>query len=723
VIALAVAAPGGIAGGSGQRDAAQRSSTGAAATAIMVDVTVRDKKGHPVTDLAPADFELYEDGVVQEIASFKRVSRGIGFAIVRQEGGPEPRFSPPETVVDPTAGTGVLALVFDRLSPEARVLAHKAAVGYMKENVLPGDRVGVFAIDLTLRPLQRYTNDAAAVRLALNRWASQATSQAVSSAAQLRDARDRQARTQAQIQTGQQTAAAINQSDPSGSRVAGATMGGANVEQLYAEIEMRMLRTFNALERDQLGYATTNGLLAVISSLRMLSGRKTIVFFSEGLSIPPAVQHHFRSVIDTANRANVAIYTMDASGLRVESTLEETRREVNAAANERLQQASTGVDVTDSLMKVLEHNEAMLNVNPHAGLGQLATETGGFLIRNTNDLKTGFRRIDEDMRFHYLLTYSPKNQEFDGKFRQISVKVHRPDVEMRARKGYFAVREAGPAPVLSYEAPALALLDGPRVPNTFPVRAGALQFPEPNRPGLLPMLVEVGTDQIAFRADADKQRYSTDFTILVRIKDHTDEVVHKMSQQYELGGPIDQLPIARRGEVIFYRAPELDPGVYVMETIVYDALAGKGSARISTIEVPKPTERGARMSSLMIVKRSEKVPQEERDAANPLYYGDLLLYPNLGQPLKRAVDNELSFFVTIYPESTGAAPDATIELLKDGQPAGRVAIELAKPDAAGRIQHVGRMPIDGFPPGNYELRMIVKDGTIAQTRTAAFRVE
>lgn len=697
--------------------------TPVSATAIMVDVVVRDKKGHPVTDLEPTDFDVLEEGVAQDVASFKRVSRGIGFAIVRQAGaGPEPRFSAPETVIDPLAGTGVLALVFDRLSPEARKLAHKAATKYLKDNVLPGDHVGIFSIDLELRSIQPYTKEPMALLTALNRWASQATTPAGSSADRLKDIRERQEKSQAGRQSAEVSAAAINRADPGLAREAEATMRGANVEQLYADMELRMLRTFNTLERDQLGYATTNGLLSVVNSLNLLPGRKTIVFFSEGMSIPPAVQHHFRYVIDSANRANVAIYTLDASGLRIESNLEETRREVNAAAEERREQVATGVDVSDSLMKVLEHNETMLHVDPHAGLGELAAETGGVLISNTNDLQGGFRRIDEDMRFHYLLTYAPKNQDFDGRFRRIAVKVHRPDVDVRARKGYYAIREVGPSPVLSYEAPAVAVLDGATVPNAFPVRAGALQFPQADRTGITPVLVEVPTGQLTFQTDAEKQRYATDFTILVRIKDDKNQIAHKMSQQYELGGPIDQLEVARRGEVIFYRAPELEPGVYTMEVAVYDALSGKSSVRISTLDVPKKG-RGPRLSSLMIVKRSEKVPKEERDPANPLYYGELLLYPNLGEPLKRTLDKQLSFYATVLPTSADSSPQATLELFKDGQPAGRVPLELSKPDATGRIQHVGRVPIDAFPPGTYELHLTVKDAGGEQTRAATFRVE
>ena len=204
--------------------------------------------------------------------------------------------------------------------------------------------------------------------------------------------------------------------------------------------------------------------------MRTLPGRKSVIFFSEGLAIPPTVAARFRSVIDTANRANVSIYAMDAAGLRTESTSKETRDSINAAAERRCGAIPT-TDVTGAAMtEALESNEDILRSDPHSGLGQLTDETGGILIRNTNDLTGGFRRIDQDMRNYYMLSYVPNNDIFDGKFRTITVKVKRSGVDVAARKGYYAVRAPGAMPVLSFEAPALALLD---------IDAGAQRVPGP----------------------------------------------------------------------------------------------------------------------------------------------------------------------------------------------------------------------------------------------------
>ena len=92
-------------------------------------------------------------------------------------------------------------------------------------------------------------------------------------------------------------------------------------------------------------------------------------------------------------------------------------------------------------------------------------------MSETNDLRGALRRIDEDTRFHYLLTYAPKNHDFDGRFRAIDVKVKRPGAQVFARNGYRALRNAPTVPVLGYEAPALAALDAARLANRFPSRA------------------------------------------------------------------------------------------------------------------------------------------------------------------------------------------------------------------------------------------------------------
>ncbi len=414
---------------------------------------------------------------------------------------------------------------------------------------------------------------------------------------------------------------------------------------MIAQMQQRTLETFDMLERDEQGLSTTNALLAVVNSMRGLPGRKSVVMFSEGVAIPANVAARFRSVIDTANRANVSIYAMDAGGLRAESTTQETADSVNAAAARTLRRNPTSDVVGAPMTEALERNEDTLRRDPHSGLGQLSDETGGVLIGNTNDLTGGLKRIDQDMRNYYMLSYVPKNDKFDGKFRAIAVKVKRGGVNVASRKGYYAVHGAGPMPVMSYEARPLALLDSTPVPNAFPTRAAALKFPQATGAELTPVLVSVPASAMTFVTSDDKTSYKAEFTILVRFRNAGNQVVDKMSQSYVLTGPIDKLEGVKQTGVLFYRERELNPGVYTMEAIVHDVISDKASARLVTIEAPQNDSAALRASDLVLVARAERVAKSDARPASPLQAGDMLLYPNLGDPLKKSATPELGLLL------------------------------------------------------------------------------
>jgi hypothetical protein len=490
---------------------------------------------------------------------------------------------------------------------------------------------------------------------------------------------------------------------------------------LLAQMQSKMIQDFDVMERDQQGYATTNGLFAVIRTLGRLPGRKSLVLFSEGISIPPPVQRLFVGVIDAANRANVSVYTMDAAGLRGVSEQAKIRDEVNQAGARGINSAYATPSGDDPLTKALENNEAVLRQDPHTGLGELAEGTGGVLFENTNNLRHGFDRIDDDLHNYYLLGYTPLNETYDGRFRRIDVKVKRPGLTVAARKGYFAVRSRGDVPLAPWEAPAMAAIDRRPVPNAFPVRAGALLFPERGRPGLVPVVVDLQTAPLTFAPAADGKTYSSDFVVMVRFLDSQNQVARKVSQHYDVNGPLSALERAKQGEVIFYREPELPPGVYTMETVVYDAPSGKSSVRLSTVEVPKAEPDALRMSSLVVVKRTEKIPEKERRSDNPLLVKDLILYPNFGDAISKSA-KEVGFYFAAYLGKGGPAPESVLELLADGKALAQVPIALGPADASGRIQQVGRLPVDQLQPGTYELRAIVKQGATQVARSAMLRI-
>jgi VWFA-related protein len=109
-----------------------------------------------------------------------------------------------------------------------------------------------------------------------------------------------------------------------------------------------------------------------------------------------ALPFAYRDAIRAAQRNNVAIYSVEPGGL------------------------------------------GSLNLTDQAALRAISEDTGGEAIVNTNEFINGFSRIVRDNSTYYLLGYSPRVQHLDGQFHSITVRVKRPGVTVRARRGYLA---------------------------------------------------------------------------------------------------------------------------------------------------------------------------------------------------------------------------------------------------------------------------------------------
>ena len=123
---------------------------------------------------------------------------------------------------------------------------------------------------------------------------------------------------------------------------------------------------------------------------------------------------YFRQILDVANRNNASFYPVDPRGLAAFDS---------DIGPERPQ------DITVDAAS-LRHRIEILRT--------LAENTDGMAVVNTNDLDRGLRRIADDLTSYYLLGYYSSNTKLDGQYRRISVRVKRPGVDVRARRGYRA---------------------------------------------------------------------------------------------------------------------------------------------------------------------------------------------------------------------------------------------------------------------------------------------
>jgi len=173
---------------------------------------------------------------------------------------------------------------------------------------------------------------------------------------------------------------------------------------------------------------------------------------------------YFRQLLDTANRYNASFYPVDPRGL--------------PAFDYPMGPVAPPPLAVDSA-----HLRGRIET-----LRTLAENTDGIAVVNNNDLDKGLKRIADDLTSYYLLGYYTSNTKLDGQFRRITVRVKRPGVEVRARRGYRAptekevnaARTAAAAPVpdsIKTAASALASLGRIRPEQRFnlhvvPVRDG-----------------------------------------------------------------------------------------------------------------------------------------------------------------------------------------------------------------------------------------------------------
>jgi hypothetical protein len=228
---------------------------------------------------------------------------------------------------------------------------------------------------------------------------------------------------------------------------------------------------------------------------------------------------------------------------------------------------------------------------------------------------------------------------------------------------------------------------------------------------------------LTFEAAGEGSRQA-EFTILARVRNAAGEIVHKSSQPYGLSLRADATLSENRDDVLFYRAPELPPGEYTLEAIVYDARSHKAGARVIRFDVPAMPKDALQLGGLLLVRRSEPLRNDEEGIDHPLRYDQLLLVPNLGEPLSRSADKVVSFYAAALLPEGAPLPDAELELALRGQAAAltRLPLERAYPDAEGRVQFVGKLTLESIPAGEYELRLAVTCGDQKEARSVRMNV-
>jgi hypothetical protein len=353
------------------------------------------------------------------------------------------------------------------------------------------------------------------------------------------------------------------------------------------------------------------------------------------------------------------------------------------------------------LLRNLERTADVVRLHPHASLGWLAGATGGFFVRDTNDIGGALRRIDSDLRTYYLLGYTPTNEVFDGRFRRIEVKVKRRGVSVRARGGYFAVRTEGA--VLAHVAPALALLERGQRPRAFDLFAGALPFAAVERPARVSLVLDAPWEALVRLARKEKEAL-LDLTLLARIRNEDGRPVEAVSGRFEL--PLRNGK-AGEGDCRLLRDVWLAPGHYTLESAAYEAGSGRASVIESPFEVPDGRDPMDRVQAVLVhdVVRAEGA-SGNLERGHPLRYGNVVIRPLVGEPL--LAGGRPVIFQLTAPAGT-APPRGEVEVWHGHDRIGSSPVAWTGPGEDGLWRQVAEIPAARLEAGGYELRVRLAD--------------
>ena len=298
---------------------------------ITVEVIVLDKKGSLVRSLKKENFRLYEDGKQQTISTFDEVVDN-------------PAQLTPTSLADiddsgPNHGKVVLILFDDSTITAGQLkMTRDSAEKYVKEHMRPWDLFAVASYGMSLKVLQNYTHDAGKVIEAIHQPATSFASNAAQMQSDTRQVRP-------------------------GAGIPDATASQGSMDSSVGAPRSQNRSPMGNQEAKYRAATLLRTLSYVSSSVARVKGRKSVLLYSEDISITPDIQNEFNNTVSSAQKANVSFYTIDARGLNLGGS--QTSQILGSPSGKTLmQQARGGFEPVKSLIQSLVPLTGMLDGTP-----------------------------------------------------------------------------------------------------------------------------------------------------------------------------------------------------------------------------------------------------------------------------------------------------------------------------------------------------------------------
>jgi VWFA-related protein len=668
----------------------------AEANFVEVDAFVSDAGGKPVPGLRASDFQLLEDGKPQMVSAFSYVN----IPIARPE---RPLFSPTaiEADVDTNAGMDgrIYLFVLDDLhidltrGPRVKESLHR----FFERSFGANDLAAVVFTGGRSQDGQEFTNNPRLLLAAADKFIGRKLR---SPTLERLDEYNRQ-----------QSAGLRNAGDPVNDPV--------------------------AFERAQNARNMLQSLQKLSDFMAGLHGRrKALVLVSEGIdydiynlfdnnSAASTIVDATRDAVAAATRGNVSIYAIDPRGLVTPGS--DLIESSGVAADE----PNLGLGIQSAM------NELRLSQD---SLRELADETGGFAAVNRNNVDEAFDRLVADNSSYYVLGYVAANDKRDGRFRKIEVRVTRPGVTVRARRGYVAPRGRPPAAAKASNDPSEAALkaavESPLPTTGIPMRLFAAPYKGTPPNAAIALALELNIDALKFTQK--NGTYNDALNLVTYVTDDNGKT--RVNEKASVDLALMPATFARAHERGFRvtSAVNLPPGRYQLRISAADA-AGVAGSVLRTLVVPDFYKQPLTMSGLTLLSASGLLAPTARVKDDPV--GLLLMRPpTTAREFTR--DDQLVLFAEVYENQQNAQPhmiDIGTEVRAEGgqvvfrNSEARSSSELqggglpaeARSAKAGGYGYTVQIPLKDVTPGLYVVHVEGKrrDGNVpAVSRDVQIRI-
>jgi VWFA-related protein len=665
---------------------------------VEVHAVVTDERGEFVRSLTRDDFEIYESGrrrqpTVFQLVDLPTVEPGRASAI-------HASVEPDVRATSPRFDGRLYVLVLDDLHTSAlrSQLVVRAAKQFIERHLADGDLAAVVHTSGRSEAGQELTPSRRLLLSAVEKFHGQKLPSITSErlAVHLND-RDLE------------RAAASTTSDGSSSSPASPRVD----DPRDPERAMHAQRTMGAIRNVAKWMSNVPGR------------RKSLVLFSEGIEYDiydvfnnrgaSSIMADARDAIAAAQRSNVTIYAVDPRGL---TQLGDEAIAIQSLSDDPNVDYGTSRGFANELLMAQE------------SLISLAQETGGQAIVRTNDIAGGLSRIERDTSRYYILGYVAEPSRSPGKFRTIEVKVRKPGLKVRSRRGYVPAdlkaaenRDSG---VKAGTSPALAAALASPIPvGDLPVRVWATPFKGAGKLASVALAVEIDGPALKYQQRDD--RFFEDLEVSIVAADHDGKIRGSDRQTLNLKlKPETHRILTGGGGVRMLSRIELPPARYQLRVGVYAANGGTVSTVPIDLEVPDYSKPPLALSGIVVTSSAAPVmitprPDEKLKQALPL--------PPVATRTF-AKDEVLAVFAEVYDRSTPVPHDINIKttvLPKGGLLPVFTVADVLKQEASGAMRtrgYTAQIPARELAPGDYVMRIEAAspDGRLTASRDVPFTI-